>query len=149
MKRPFVLLLAAGILTAAGPPPGDATKKDVEKMQGDWAAISMVVDGVRASDDEAQSIFRTVKGNRYTLYLFNKAISKGTFQIDATKKPRTIDGRPEAGALVESGPVLGIYEFTGDRWKLCFAPPGKERPADFTAKAGSGHTLTVWEREKK
>ena len=141
-------LLAAGLLIAAGPPTRDPTKQDLEKLQGDWAALSMVVDGVRASDDEAQSLFRTVKGNQYTVYLFNKAIGKGTFQLDATKKPRTIDARP-AGAPAGSKPLLGIYEFAGGRWKVCFAPPGKERPADFAAKAGSGHTLTVWEREKK
>jgi hypothetical protein len=33
--------------------------------------------------------------------------------------------------------------------KLCFAGPGKDRPAAFTSEAGSGHTLTVWVREKK
>ena len=29
------------------------------------------------------------------------------------------------------------------------AAPGKDRPRAFASKEGSGHTLTVWKREKK
>ena len=43
----------------------------------------------------------------------------------------------------------GIYEFDGEKMKLCFAGPGKDRPTAYTAEAGPGHTLTVWVREKK
>src|SRR5262249_51646493 len=126
----------------------DATKKDLDKLQGDWAAVSMVQDGAKAADDEAQSLFRTIKDNKYTVYLFNKPIGKGTFHIDATKKPKTIDAFP-ANALDKSKPMRGIYQLEGDRLKLCFAAAGKERPKEFESKEGSGHTLTVWEREKK
>ena len=44
---------------------------------------------------------------------------------------------------------LGIYELDGDTVKFCFAAPGKERPTDFTAKASSGRTASVWKRDKK
>jgi uncharacterized protein (TIGR03067 family) len=148
MRRPALVLLTIGILIAAEPPNDDATKKDLKKLQGDWAAVSMVNDGVKASDDEAQSLFRTVKDNHYTVYLFNKAIGKGTFKIDATKTPKTIDAVP-ANAPDKSKAMLGIYELDGDQLKLCFASSGKDRPKDFTSKAGSGQVLTVWEREKK
>jgi hypothetical protein len=30
-----------------------------------------------------------------------------------------------------------------------FANPDRDPPADFTAKAGRGRTLSVWKREKK
>jgi hypothetical protein len=46
-------------------------------------------------------------------------------------------------------PTLGIYAFDGDRLKMCFAAPGKERPTDFGSKKGSGQQFSVWEREKK
>jgi uncharacterized protein (TIGR03067 family) len=37
--------------------------------------------------------------------------------------------------------VLGVYELDGDEFRICYAPPGKERPKDFSAKAGTGHRL--------
>ena len=42
--------------------------------------------------------------------------------------------------------MLGIYEFDGKTQKVCFAPVGKERPAEFSSKAGTQHVLTVWKR---
>jgi uncharacterized protein (TIGR03067 family) len=148
MKRKTLVLLAVVALVAAKSPEGDANKKDLDKMQGDWAAVSMVNDGAKASDDEAQCLFRTVKGQQHTLYLYNKPLMKGRFKIDATKKPKTIDLVITTG-FGKGQPILGIYELDGDRWKICNAGPGKERPKDFSAKKGSGHTLVLWEREKK
>jgi uncharacterized protein (TIGR03067 family) len=147
MCRHIGLLLAAALLVAADKP-ADANKKDLEAMQGDWVAASLVVDGEKVGDDEAQTRFRTVKGEAYTVYSFDKPIGKGTFTIDATKKPKTIDARPE-GAAKDAPPLLGIYEIDGDTFRACFAAAGKERPKDFACKAGSGHTLTVWQRERK
>jgi hypothetical protein len=43
--------------------------------------------------------------------------------------------------------MLGIYELKGDTFKVCFDPKGKERPSDFTGKAG--RMTAVVEREKK
>jgi hypothetical protein len=45
--------------------------------------------------------------------------------------------------------ALGIYELSGDTYKLCYAPPGKDRPKEFSAKEGTGYTLSVWQRKKK
>jgi uncharacterized protein (TIGR03067 family) len=148
MRRHTWPLLAAALLLVAAEPAADANKKDREAMQGDWVAASLVSDGEKQSDDEAQTRFRTVKGDAYTVYAFDKPIGKGTFTLDATRKPKTIDARPE-GAAKDAPPLLGIYEIDGDTFRACFAASGKERPKDFACKAGSGHTLTVWKREKK
>jgi uncharacterized protein (TIGR03067 family) len=142
------LFLAVGFLLAADQPKSDANKKDLDRLQGDWAAVAMVHDGQKLPDDDAQSLFRTIKGDQYTVFLFKKALSKGTFKLDATVKPKTIDFLP-AGTAAKPQPILGIYEFDGDTWKVCYAFPDKERPKEFTAKEGSGHTLAVWVREKK
>jgi uncharacterized protein (TIGR03067 family) len=146
VRGPLMVLTVALLLGADKP--ADATKKDRDKMQGNWVAASQVVDGQKVGDDEAQIIFRTVKDDTYTVFVYDKPIGKGTFTLDATKKPRTIDARPESAAK-DAPPLLGIYEIDGDTFRACFAKPGKERPKDFACKAGSGHTLTVWKREKK
>jgi uncharacterized protein (TIGR03067 family) len=143
-----VLLLLAGIAGADAPKedPGAADRK---AMQGDWACASLVKDGEAVPADDAQALFRTVKDDHYTVSRFRTEAGKGTFKLDATKNPRTIDFFPE-GAAAGSKPLLGIYEWTGkDRYRVCSAPPGQERPKDFTCKKGSNHTLVVWRREKE
>ena len=145
MRRLVFAVLAAALAAADAP---DANKKDLEKMQGDWAAVSAVRDGMALPDDDAQSLFRTVKGDSFSVSRFDRVVGQGTFTIDATKTPKTLDARP-ANAPAKAPPTLAIYEFDGERLKVCVAPPGQPRPADFACKAGSGHSLTVWEREKK
>jgi uncharacterized protein (TIGR03067 family) len=148
MRAWITLLFAVGLLIAADEPSNDATKKDMARLQGDWAAVSMIRDGQNIPDDDVQSLFRTMKGDQYTVFLFKKVIGKGTFKIDAGKKPKTIDSQAASGPA-KGQPILGIYDFEGDTWKICYANPGKDRPTDFTAKEGSERTLAVWEREKK
>ena len=45
--------------------------------------------------------------------------------------------------------MKGIYEIDGDNYKVCFAPPGKDRPKEFSSKGDEGLTLSVWKKAKK
>ena len=146
MRKLLAALLMLAFLPVLGGADTDLNAQDLEKMQGDWAMVSHIADGVKAEDDNAQSLFRTVKGNEYTVYLFDKKLATGTFKIDAVKKPKTIDFFP---SNLAGKSMLGIYEFDGNTLKTCYAPPGKDRPSEFTSPKGSERTLTIWEREKK
>jgi uncharacterized protein (TIGR03067 family) len=115
-------------------------------MQGDWAAESMVRDGQKFPDEDAQAYFRTVKGNSYTVFRFNKAASKGTMKLDASKNPKTIDFVLEGG---KTPPIAGIYSLEGNTLTLCYGQPGQPRPTKLASEADSGNTLSVWTREKK
>ena len=142
------LVLAAALMGIGASPKEDASKKDLERMQGDWAAASMVRDGEALPEDDAQALFRTVKDDQYTVFRFRTPAGKGTFKVDATKEPRAIDFLPD-GNVTGGKPLLGVYEWQGpDRYRVCFAPPGEERPTDFACKKGSNQTLTVWRRER-
>jgi uncharacterized protein (TIGR03067 family) len=143
------LLLCAALLPTAGDrAPADANAADLAKMQGDWMAVSVIDNGTKVADDEAQTLFRTVSGNKYSLFRFSKPLTQGTFKIDATKRPKTIDATP-TGSKGPAKAVLGIYEFDGATLKICSARHGKPRPTDFDPKRGSGDSRVVWEREKK
>jgi uncharacterized protein (TIGR03067 family) len=84
---------------------------------------------------------------------------EGTSAIDAAKKPRTIDcvvtHSGNLHAVQNEGEKKGqikrgIYEFIDDdTYRICFAAPGKERPANFAAKADSGQIVWVMQRVKK
>lgn len=147
MTTHALLIWAALLPATADVPATDANAKDLAKMQGDWMVVSITSDGRKLSDDEAQTLFRSAKGNQCTIYNFNRPISKVTFKIDATKTPKTIDSTPNGPA--KSPPVLGIYEFEGDKLKVCNSRPGMPRPTSFDAKEGSNHTTVVWQPEKK
>jgi uncharacterized protein (TIGR03067 family) len=66
-----------------------------------------------------------------------------TFTLGSERRPRAID---YLNLQVASKGKMqqGIYERDGERPRLCVAPPGAERPADFTTVPGDGRLLTVW-----
>jgi uncharacterized protein (TIGR03067 family) len=148
MKRWSLLLLVLAFAAGAKEPSEDAAAKDLKGMQGDWVVASMEVDGMKVPDEDAMALFRSVKGDRYSVSRYRKVVGKGTIRLDAKKKPKAIDAMP-AGASGEGKSLLGIYELDGDKLKLCFARPGSPRPTEFVSKEDSGHTLTVWQREKE
>jgi uncharacterized protein (TIGR03067 family) len=141
------LLIWAALLPAADAAATDANAIDLAKMQGDWMVVSTTINGAKLPDEEAQTLFRTINGDHYQIFRFSKTISRGTFKIDATKKPKTIDSTP--GASAKKQPILGIYEFDGKTLRICNAGPGMPRPTEFGAKAGSNQTEVVWQPEKK
>jgi uncharacterized protein (TIGR03067 family) len=106
---------------------------------------TMKVNGTVYSDDQAQVLFRTIERNKYTITRFSKEIATGSFTIDATAMPRTIDSTPANSP--DGKPLLGIYEFDGEKLRVCNALPGKPRPRTFNAHLLSSHTLIVWEPE--
>jgi uncharacterized protein (TIGR03067 family) len=152
MRTALLALLAAATPGTPGAALDDASRKDREQMQGDWAAVSYVRDGMPLPDDDAQALFRTVKGSEYTVFHFRRSIGRGTFTLDATQTPHTIDYRPapRPGQPADSvKPLLGIYEWDGEKLRTCVAPPGRGRPSGFASTEENGFTLAVWEREKK
>jgi uncharacterized protein (TIGR03067 family) len=144
MFRACVLCLCLGAFALADKE--DAGAKDREAMQGDWACESLTRDGMAFPDDDAQALFRTVKGDKYVVSRFRKKIGSGSFTLDAGKSPREID-------VVADGPkkiaIKGIYKIEKDVMTICNGSPGGKRPTAFEAKKGSGDTLIVWTREKK
>jgi uncharacterized protein (TIGR03067 family) len=151
MKRlATVLALALALAAPAEEKKEDASKKDLKAMQGDWAGDSFKRDGMAFPDDDAQALFRTVKGDRYTLSRFRKKVGSGKFTIDATKSPREIDFLPDAPPKGKAIPAIkGIYKIDGEKITMCYGAPGGKRPAKFESTEGSGLTLVVWVREKK
>jgi uncharacterized protein (TIGR03067 family) len=137
--------LAAIVLSVGAAPREAIEADDLKKMQGDWMVASMTANGIKYPVEEAQALFRTIEGNNYQIFRYSKPFANGTFKIDPAATPKTIDSSPAADP---SKPLLGIYEFEGNAWRICNAQPGKPRPVDFEAKAGSGHTVTVWQPEK-
>jgi uncharacterized protein (TIGR03067 family) len=142
-----LITVTTGFLMSADAPSGDAAKKDLDKLQGNWLMQSSERDGTKLTDNQVKEFSRTIKGNFYTVTIENEQGVQdltGTYTLDPGKTPKTID------AMLTNGPMkgktmLGIYKLDGDTQTVCFAPVGQNRPTSFDSKQG---TLSVWKREK-
>lgn len=155
MRRSFLgllvvgaLLTAIGTIASAGDSKDDAIKKDRKQIEGTWRVVALEVNGNKANDEDAKKL-TVVNGSDGTWSLLSegKEISKGTSTFDPTKKPKTLDFTPTEGEG-KGNQYLGIYELGEKTRKMCFAPPGKERPTDFSSMPGTEHILVTFEREK-
>jgi uncharacterized protein (TIGR03067 family) len=156
MRRHAVVVLAA-VAVVAGASPSRAAddakeelaKKELKALKGAWKVISREVDGKKVSQEELKDVVVTRdEAGKFSARRGDMVIGVGTIKIDPTKKPKTMDVIYTEGNNKEKT-LLGIYEFEGDSYRLCVAPPGAKRPTEFSAKAGSGNALMVYQREKK
>ena len=105
----------------------------MRELQGTWYVTSPPAGDARV----------VIKGNRFES-LGMGAVYQGTFKVDTSVKPMTIDMTFTAGP--EKGNVnYGIFELKGDTWRLCLNTLGKARPKRFTA-TGSGDALQTLSR---
>jgi uncharacterized protein (TIGR03067 family) len=95
---------------------------------------------------------RLTRGERaFTIKRGDQLFLKGTFTLDPSQKPKTIDMKVTEGRREEDkGKVVrGIYELNQDTLKWCTADPGsEERPKEFATKEGTRHMLVTLNREK-
>jgi uncharacterized protein (TIGR03067 family) len=117
---------------------------DLDAMQGTWYLISAMEDGKALPEDHVKQTTIVVKGNTFRFPgLAEDATSKeGTFKLDPTKNPKEMDSASDQKEV-----SLGIYELKPGTYRVCFAPPGKLRPTNFSSEPGSGQILQVWQRQ--
>ncbi len=150
MRARLLLVVAAGLLVAADTK-DDAAKKELQKFKGTWVLVSGEMDGKPLTDDQVKKSKITWDGDKATLVTPHQSDKpfEAKITVDPSKRPREMDwvrpAGPGAGVTMHA-----IYEFDGnDKYKVCFDPSGKERPKEFATRAGTGHMLHVWKRQKE
>jgi uncharacterized protein (TIGR03067 family) len=146
-----IVCLFVGIRSQAadGDAKEQAVAKDLQAFKGTWRLSSKEEDGKKFSEEEIKDVIATNDGaGNVSVRRGGKVFNEGTVKLDPTQKPKAIDvtfiGGERKGQM-----ILGIYEIDADAFRVCVARPGDERPADFSAKSGSGRTLIVYKREKR
>jgi uncharacterized protein (TIGR03067 family) len=148
MKRAAWVVVLTGLLLGARSQSDDAVKKELEKFQGAWIATALESNGQKAPEDQIKLYRITFTGDKYVEKVAEQTVEEGTQKLDPTKKPKTMDITITQGG--QKGEMqLAIYEIEGDMLKICAAQAGsKDRPADFTAKAGSDRLLIILKKDK-
>lgn len=149
MKRGIAsLLLALGIVSFAicqTPPTDPILEKEKEKHQGTWKAMVYRIEDKETPAAIAQSITRTVAGDRVVWKREGKSFAATRLEIDPKQSPPWIDVIPEGGPW-KGKKVHGIYRWKDEKLELCMAPPGKPRPSEWDSPAGSGISIMIFEK---
>ena len=126
-----------------------ADKKDKEKLQGTWTAVSGEKEG--KDDPEAKEHALVFEGNKFRVKKGDKVVVQGTFKIDASKSPKTMDIEISEGPEdVKGKTAQAIYALDSDELTWCVAEPGSgQRPEKLATKEGVKHMLVKLKREKK
>jgi uncharacterized protein (TIGR03067 family) len=119
-----------------------------KELAGTWQALSYALDGTKASDEDMKKIKLTIdaEGNAAALQ-DGKVFIAGKTKVDPTASPMTIDTTYTEGDI-KGKTALGIYKIEDDVLTICRGGPDQARPTEFASKAGSGHTLMTYRREK-
>ena len=147
----YCLLTGLGLADTFGDTSEDAFKHELKALAGTWKPISSETDGNKTPEERLKESSMTrdetgkVIGRRGDMIVLEGTVKR----IDASMKPKTIDTEVIVGDL-KGKTIQGIYEIDGDTLRICVVLPGRgERPTEFTGKAGSGCSLTVFKRETK
>jgi len=141
----FVALVVIGVVMAADDAPAP---DDAKLLQGTWILVGFEVNGKSIGDAVRGVGIKVTFKDREVMFSGKGAGGKdgpltGTFQLDPSKKPKTID------TTINKEVEPGIYQLEGDTLKLCTARAGGERPKEFKTGEGDGTRLFVFQRESK
>lgn len=136
--------VVAAILATPAVADDDAIKAEIAKWQGTWKATSFESDGKSFPPEKLEPIKLTVDGDGYH-FQSGDFHERGTYKFYPDRSPKALD------IVVGEGPDKGkvhqvIYKVDGDQLTICFEADGKNRPTEFTGKAGSGCVLEEWQR---
>jgi len=126
----------------------EAIKKEFLAVEGRWQAVSIELDGNRLAAEECKKfVFEHGRDGEWELIVDGTELARGTTTVDPSQTPKTVDFVTTGGTNAGER-TYGIYEVTGTTWRICNAQAGRPRPAEFSAPAGSGRMLVVFELVK-
>ena len=138
MTRYGITLLTVGLVLFVSQARAD-DKEDKEKLQGEWSLASVELNGKSQKIPGAMYKF---EGNKVYASRTGVEEAEGSFDIDSSKKPKTLD-------MTGKGQLLkAIYELDGDTLKICM-PGGSDLPRPTEFKSAEKVMVMTLKRVKK
>jgi uncharacterized protein (TIGR03067 family) len=144
MKHRLLLPVALLMLLLAN---AEARRVSGDEVEGLWKPVDAEMGGVKFPPEAIKNWRLELAKGKYVLQ-GAESPDQGTYVIDSTKKPRTMD------ILGTEGPNKGkafpcIYEIDGDTMRICYDLAGKMRPAEFKTAKQTKEYLVTYHREKR
>ncbi len=161
MNAKLNLMSVAAMVLMLQPAVADDHRADAttEKLQGQWEIIGGVNQGRELTNAEVAGTYVTITTNSIVTYdrsqqekfraVFTLDESKQPIQITMTNIAKNAPARKGiAGETPDTVMASGILKFEGkDKWTLCYALPGEERPTQFASPSGS--RIMLFHMQKK
>lgn len=123
-------------------------KKPEAALEGAWNLVGLEQGGAKQSEADLKGSTLTFKENRY-IFKIGKETEEGTFKVDSSKKPNTLDLAITTGED-KGKQQLGLVEITGDTLKICVDVPGAtNRPKELKSPASTNVLLFVFKKMGK
>jgi uncharacterized protein (TIGR03067 family) len=126
---------------AGGPAVPASLSHPAPEIEGEWKMIECRADGHAVPRSIVATGKRIARGGQSQTYFGSRLLMTARYAVDKSVVPHLVDYTMSNGQK-----SLGILKLESGILQICFAPPGKPRPADFTAPGGTAHTYTAWER---
>jgi uncharacterized protein (TIGR03067 family) len=121
---------------------------DLARFQGQWVVTFYEEAGVSLSRDITKDWQFTISGDSMKSTYTDGSMMSGRIRLDTSKSPREVDLIWKEGDSAEK-PVLGIYEFEGDKLKICIGSKPESRPSRFASNRATGTGMMILEHPEK
>ena len=137
----FALLMAAVLNVLAADPHG------TKSVQGSWTPVKAELGGQPMEEAILKTISLKLGDGTYEVYVGDKP-DKGTFKVDASAKPNSMDVTGTEGPN-KGKTIPAIYELKDETLRICYDLSGVKRPTEFKSIAGTKLYLVTYNRKKE
>lgn len=116
----------------------------MEWLSGEWAPVSVVMNGQALPPQFISHGSRTMTGNEVKVIFFGELMVHAKIRLDETADPVKVD----YFNLGQQNVSYGILSREGDEVTSNISAPGEARPVDFTSNEGSNRTLSRWRKNQ-
>lgn len=144
MHAVLVTVVAVGLIgIAKADKAEDAVKEEMKKLEGTWTAFEEEKDGTKFFSG-VQPIL-TIKPDGTYQCRGGGQYHQGQYKCDPSQTPHHLDLIPDDS---KQKPIQCIYQQEDQKQlQICFSPPGKERPKQFSTQKGSGLYCITYQKK--